>query len=168
MTMHRRESWGPPIAAACRAARTVAERNADVDVLFATHLNPVVREAAESSLSGAERVRLVPALAYEEFSGLLSAADIVLSDSGGVHEEALALGKPLLLLRDVSEWPDAVSAGLVTLVGSDETRIVNEVERTLDLLRRGERWPRQNNPLADGRAAERVVDHLAAYLVEGH
>jgi UDP-N-acetylglucosamine 2-epimerase (non-hydrolysing) len=101
---------------------------------------------------------------YAEFARLLEAADIVMSDSGGVHEEALALGKPLLLLRDVSEWPEAIEAGLVRLVGSDETAIVTESERALAFLREGGTWPRATNPLADGHAAERVVRHLADYL----
>jgi UDP-N-acetylglucosamine 2-epimerase (non-hydrolysing) len=164
MTMHRRESWGGAIAQACRAARTILERNRDTEIVFATHLNPVVREAAASELAGVERVRLVPALGYAEFARLLEAADIVMSDSGGVHEEALALGKPLLLLRDVSEWPEAIEAGLVRLVGSDETAIVTESERALAFLREGGTWPRATNPLADGHAAERVVRHLADYL----
>jgi UDP-N-acetylglucosamine 2-epimerase (non-hydrolysing) len=167
MTMHRRESWGGAIAQACRAARTILERNRDTEVVFATHLNPIVREAAASELAGVERVRLVPAVGYEEFARLLESADIVMSDSGGVHEESLALGKPLLLLRDVSEWPEAIKAGLVRLVGSDETSIVTEAERTLTFLRGGGAWPRVTNPLADGRSADRVVRHLAAYLEGG-
>jgi UDP-N-acetylglucosamine 2-epimerase (non-hydrolysing) len=167
MTMHRRESWGGQIAAACRAARAVVERNPDTEVVFATHLNPVVREAAGSELAGVDRARLVPALGYAEFARLLESADIVMSDSGGVHEESLALGKPLILLRDVSEWPEAIEAGLVRLVGSNDERIVTETEHTLEFLRGGGEWPRLKNPLADGRAAERVVHHLRAYLDEG-
>jgi UDP-N-acetylglucosamine 2-epimerase (non-hydrolysing) len=167
MTMHRRESWGRAISQACRAARSVLERNPDTEVVFATHLNPVVRDAAASEFAGVERVRLVPALGYAEFARLLESADIVMSDSGGVHEESLALGKPLMLLRDVSEWPEAIEAGLVRLVGTNENAIVFEAERILAFLRGGGQWPRSRNPLADGRASERVVQHLVAYLNEG-
>ena len=84
-----------------------------------------------------------------------------------MHEESLALGKPLIFLRDVSEWPDAVEAGLVRLVGSNEERIVMETEQTLSFLRGGGKWPRAENPLRDGHAAERVVQHLLSYLQEG-
>jgi UDP-N-acetylglucosamine 2-epimerase (non-hydrolysing) len=118
-------------------------------------------------LAGVGRVHLIPALGYAEFAILMDAADIVMSDPGGVHEGSLAFGKPPILLRDVSEWPQAIEAGLVRLVGSDEERIVTELEHTLAFLRDGGTWPRAVNPLADGDAAERVVQHLLGELKEG-
>lgn len=166
MTMHRRESWGDAIESACRAARTVVEHDPEVEIVFATHLNPVVCDCAEKAFSGCDRVHLVPALDYAPFARLLDSADIVLSDSGGIHEEALYLGKPLLLLRDVSEWPAALTAGATRLVGTDEELIVAETRRTLAMLRDGKPWPRIDNPLADGQAAERVVADLAKRLAE--
>lgn len=166
MTMHRRESWGDAIESACRAARAVVEQDADVEVVFATHLNPVVCECAERAFAGCERVHLVPALDYAPFARLLESADIVLSDSGGIHEEALFLGRPLLLLREVSEWPEALAAGATRLVGTGEERIVAETRRALAMLREGTPWPRLDKPLADGHAAERVVADLAKRLAE--
>lgn len=164
MTMHRRESWGLAIESACRAVRTVVERNRDVEVIFATHLNPLVCECAETQFAGCERIHLVPALDYAPFAHLLASADIVLSDSGGIHEEVLYLGTPLLLLRDVSEWPEAVAAGASVLVGSDAERIVAETESAIALVRAGQPWPRLEKPLADGHAADRVVEDLVRRL----
>lgn len=164
MTMHRRESWGDAIESACRAARQVVEHDPQTEVIFATHLNPVVCGCAERVFSGCDRVHLVPALDYAPFARLIDSADIVLSDSGGIHEEALYLGKPLLLLRDVSEWPAALSSGATRLAGTVEDTIVAETRRALTMLREGEPWPRIDDPLADGDAAERVVADLARRL----
>jgi len=164
MTMHRRENWGAPIESACRAARRLVEANAEVEILFAVHLNPVVQASAHAVLGGAERVHLLPALDYLTFSKVLHAADVVMSDSGGIHEEALALGKPLLMLRNVSEWPEAVASGQTRLVGTDEDRIVVEATSILDALAAGRPLPRLDNPFVDGHASERVLEHLRAYM----
>ncbi len=164
MTMHRRENWGVPIESACRAARELAAERPDIQILFAVHLNPLVQKTAREVLGDAERVHLLPALDYVTFSKLLSAAVLVLSDSGGVHEEALALGKPLLMLRQVSEWPEAVQSGQTMLVGCDAAAIRKSALRILDALDRGEALPKLANKLADGCAAQRVVDGLAELL----
>lgn len=164
MTMHRRENWGAPIESACRAARRLVEANPAMEILFAVHLNPVVQASARAVLEGVERVHLLPALDYLTFSKVLHAADVVMSDSGGIHEEALALGKPLLMLRNVSEWPEAVASGQTRLVGTDEDRIVVEATSILDALAAGLPLPRLDNPLADGHASERVLEHLRAYM----
>jgi len=167
MTMHRRENWGEPIEQACIAARELAAQHENVEVVFATHLNPVVRDAAERVLGAADRVRLVTALDYATFVALLSAAQVVMSDSGGIHEEALALRKPLLLLRNVSEWPEAVESGAVELVGVDATRIVDAANAKLAAIAEGRALPVFDNPLADGRAAERAASVIAAWLDAG-
>lgn len=164
MTMHRRENWGQPIESACRAARRLVEANPDLEILFAVHLNPVVQATARAVLEGVERVHLLPALDYLTFSKVLHATDVVMSDSGGVHEEALALGKPLLMLRNVSEWPEAVESGQTRLVGTDEDRIFSEASVVLDALSAGQPLPRLDNPLADGHASERVLEYLRAFL----
>lgn len=167
MTMHRRESWGEAIESACRAARTLIDVDPDLEIVFATHLNPVVRESAERVFAGSPRITLVPALDYASFAHLLDSADLVLSDSGGIHEEALSLAKPLLLLRNVTEWPDALASGAVRLVGTAEEVVVAETLAALARLRDGDGWPRYADPLADGRAAARIVDDLATRLGSG-
>lgn len=164
MTMHRRENWGAPIESACRAARRLVEVHPEIEILFAVHLNPVVQASARAVLEGVERVRLLPALDYLTFSKVLHLADVVMSDSGGIHEEALALGKPLLMLRNVSEWPEAVASGQTRLVGTDEDRIVGEAAEILDALASGRPLPRLENPLADGHASERALAHLRTFL----
>jgi len=164
MTMHRRENWGPPIESACRAAKRLAQAYPGVEILFAVHLNPIVQTSARAVMEGAERVHLLPALDYLTFSKVLHAADVVMSDSGGIHEEALALGKPLLMLRNVSEWPEAVASGQTRLVGTDEDRIFDEASSVLDALAAGAPLPRLANPLADGHASERVLEHLRMFL----
>lgn len=161
MTMHRRESWGRAIEDSCRAAKTLVEDNDDVDVVFATHLNPIVQDSARRVIGDSPRIALVPALDYASFAHLLDSADLVMSDSGGVHEEALSLAKPLLLLRDVTEWPEAVSSGAVRLVGTEYEAVVAKAQAALDELRAGARWPRHVSPLSDGKASERIVADLA-------
>lgn len=160
MTMHRRENWGAPIISACKAAKQLTSERPDIQVLFAVHPNPVVQSAAAGVLSDVPRVHLLPALDYVTFSKLLSRATLVMSDSGGVHEEALALGKPLLMLRQVSEWPEAVAAGQTRLVGTDRTRIVETALGVLEAIERGNPLPRLENPLSDGRASERLALRL--------
>lgn len=162
MTMHRRESWGRAIEDSCRAARMLVENNEDVEVVFATHLNPIVQESARRVLGDSPRIALIPALNYASFAHLLDSADLVMSDSGGIHEEALSLAKPLLLLRDVTEWPEAVSSGAVRLVGTEYEAVVVAAQAALDGLRAGARWPRHLSPLSDGKAAERIVADLAS------
>jgi len=167
MTMHRRENWGGPIEQACLAARRIAESRPDVEIVFATHLNPVVQDAARSVLGDVERVSLVSALDYASFVALLRRADLVMSDSGGIHEESLALRKPLLLLREVSEWPEAVASGAVELVGSDAERIVTRAIAKLEAIAEGRELPTFVNRLADGRASRRLADALAVWLESG-
>lgn len=164
MTMHRRENWGAPIESACRAARRLVESHPDLEILFAVHPNPVVQSSARMILQGVERVHLLPALDYLTFSKVLHAADLVMSDSGGVHEEALSLGKQLLMLRNVSEWPEAVASGQTRLVGTNEERIIAEASSVLHALATGEVLPRFENPLADGHAADRVLDYLRTFM----
>lgn len=160
MTMHRRENWGEPIRSVCLAARRIASRRSDAQILFALHPNPVVQQTANEILGAVDNVHLMPALDYVSFSKVLGHADIVMSDSGGVHEEALALGKPLLLLRNVSEWPEAVRSGQTRLVGTDAGVIEEAAVGLLRSMDTGEPLPRLANPLADGQASVRVVEAL--------
>jgi UDP-N-acetylglucosamine 2-epimerase len=160
MTAHRRESWGAPMERVCAAARALVERFADIEILFATHLNPSVRGPVTDALCDAERITLLPPLDYLPFVKLMAASTLILSDSGGVQEEAPSLNVPALCLRDVTERPEAVEAGAVKLVGTDPARIVAEASLLLTDSAEHARMAAAPNPFGDGHAAERIADIL--------
>lgn len=160
VTAHRRESWGAPMERIFHAVRDIAERFADVHVLVATHMNPIVADAARDVLGGVERVDLLGPLEYLPFVKLMDAATLILSDSGGVQEEAPTLGKPALVLREVTERPEAVDAGVVELVGTDRERIVERASLLLTDAAAYAAMARPANPFGDGTAARRIVDVL--------
>lgn len=164
MTTHRRENWGAPVRAVCRAARRLVERYPDVHVLFAVHLNPEVQEAAREVLLGIDRVDLLGPQEYLPFVKLMEASTLILSDSGGVQEEAPSLGKPVLVLRESTERPEAVAAGTVRLVGTDEDRVVAEASLLLDEADEYAAMAHASNPYGDGRAAERIAEILFGQL----
>ncbi len=156
VTGHRRENFGAPFEAICRSLVRLAGRG-DVEVVYPAHLNPAVQGPARRILGGVPHVHLLPPLAYAAFTHLLMQAAIVLTDSGGIQEEAPSLGKPVLVMRDVTERPEAVAAGTARLVGTDPARILAETNRLLDLPR----MPRpRSNPYGDGKAASRIVTRL--------
>lgn len=161
VTAHRREHFGPRFAAVCRALATLATRP-DVELLYPVHPNPNVAGPARRLLAGSARVRLVEPLDYPDFLSALAAADLVLTDSGGVQEEAPAFGVPVLVLRDKTERPEGIAAGVARLVGTDPERIVRAAGRLLDAAGTP-RTPRPN-PYGDGRAAARIAQVLAADL----
>ena len=160
VTAHRRESFGPPFRALCLALRDVAERHPDVRLIYPVHLNPAVREPVYEILGGCPRITLVDPLSPPTFVALLSRAYLVLTDSGGIQEEAPALGKPVLVLRDKTERPEAVAAGVVRLVGTSRPRIVEEASRLLSDPAAYEEMARPVHVYGDGRAAERIVEVL--------
>jgi UDP-N-acetylglucosamine 2-epimerase len=164
VTAHRRESWGEPMERVFSAVAQLAARFDDIHVLVATHRNPVVAEVAERILAHTERVDLLGPLEYLPFVKLMDASTLILSDSGGIQEEAPTLGKPALVLRDVTERPEAVDAGVVMLVGTDTERIVAEASRLLMDADAYAQMARPANPFGDGHAAERIVDVLAREL----
>ncbi len=164
VTMHRRENWGKPIAEACRAIRDLTEALDDVHVLVATHANPRVRETVTGILGGLERVTLLGPLPYVPFAHVLKASTLVLSDSGGIQEEAPALGVPVLVLREVTERPEAVEAGCVRLVGTDRARVRDEAVRLLTDADAYAEMAHAANPFGDGTAAKRIVEILAKEL----
>lgn len=162
LTAHRRESFGEPLRSVFRAVREVADRREDVEILYPVHPNPNVRGPAEELLSGHPRVHLTEPLGYMDLVRALKRASLVLTDSGGLQEEAPTFGLPVLVLRDVTERPEGVEAGVARLVGTDGATIVEEVDRALD--RAGpERAVR--NPYGDGRAGERIADIVVAGLL---
>jgi len=164
VTAHRRENWGEPYERICSAIAEISARFPDTHVLFATHKNPVVGDVARARLGGLERIDLIDPQEYLPFVKLMSAATLILSDSGGVQEEAPTLGKPALVLREVTERPEAVEAGVVKLVGTDTARIVAEASVLLSDAKAYEAMAQRANPFGDGHAAGRIVDVLAAGL----
>jgi UDP-N-acetylglucosamine 2-epimerase (non-hydrolysing) len=159
VTGHRRENFGAGFESVCRALARIAGRD-DVQVVYPVHLNPNVQRPVREILGNLPQVHLIEPLDYVPFVGLLDRAFLILTDSGGIQEEAPSLGKPVLVMRDVTERPEAVEAGTVRLVGTDEERIVAETERLLDDPDHYESMARSHNPYGDGRASERIVEGL--------
>lgn len=164
VTAHRRENWGEPLAAICRAVRRLVEAYPDLDVLFPVHLNPLVQDTARAILGDHPRVQLVAPLDYAPFVAAMRDATLILTDSGGVQEEAPSLGKPVLVLRTTTERPEAVEAGTVELVGVDEEAIVRAARRLLDDPEACRRMARAVNPYGDGQAARRTGEAIRHHL----
>ena len=157
VTTHRRENLGEPMRHVYRAIRDIIEELDDVEVIFPVHRNPKVREIVQEELGGLERVHLIDPLDYEPFANLMARVDIVLTDSGGIQEEAPALGKPVLVLRDTTERPEAVTAGTVRLIGTDERRVYEETMRLLTEPTAYTHMAEAVNPYGDGEAARRII-----------
>lgn len=164
VTVHRRESFGKPIKEICRALLTLIENNNDIQILLPVHHNPNIKDTVYEILGDNPRIVLCPPLDYLPFVGAMQQAYIILSDSGGVQEEAPALGKPVLVLRRETERPEAVDAGVVKLVGSDYKKIVGEVQRLLDDPLAYQEMAKNISPYGDGQAAQRIVDTLMKSL----
>ncbi len=161
ITMHRRESWGNPLQSVCRAILRLHTELPDVRFVFPWHLNPRVREIISPILSGLDRVHLVEPLDYQHFLNLMSNSYLILSDSGGIQEEAASLSVPVLLLREVTERPEALDCGICKLVGTDEQRVYNEAKSILtNENKRSEMIPKVN-PFGDGKASERIRNFIA-------
>ena len=160
VTGHRRESFGGGFARICDALAILGRRE-DVQIVYPVHLNPQVKDVVEARLSGAANVHLVPPVDYEKMVRLMKAAHFVLTDSGGVQEEAPALGKPVLVMRETTERPEGVEAGTARLVGTDADTIVAETEKLLDDPDAYAAMARSHNPFGDGRSAARIADLLA-------
>lgn len=165
VTAHRRENFGAPLERICQAIRQVADANDDVEVLFPVHPNPHVRQTAHKLLSNHPRVRLCLPLDYVPFVAAMQKSYLILSDSGGVQEEAPALGKPVLVLREETERPEAVEAGVVKLVGTETAVVTSAVQRMLDDADEYARAARGVSPYGDGQAAQRIFDVVRKTLV---
>ncbi len=164
VTAHRRESFGPGFESICRALRMLIERNPEVEVVYPVHLNPNVRKPVRAVLGGVRRIHLIEPLEYLPFVRLMERAYVILTDSGGIQEEAPALGKPVLVMRDVTERPEAVEAGTAKLVGTDPDAIVAATERLLRSTAAYRKMARARNPFGDGRASARIVGALQRFL----
>lgn len=163
VTSHRRENFGDGMENIAEAIRQIAARD-DVAIVFPVHLNPNVRAVMNTALAGLDNVALLEPLDYPHFARLLGLAEIMLTDSGGVQEEAPALGKPVLVMRETTERPEGVAAGTARLVGTDVTRIVTEIFTLLDDKAAYEQMARAHNPFGDGTSARQIVELLASEI----
>jgi UDP-N-acetylglucosamine 2-epimerase len=163
LTAHRRENFGQPIRDICRAVRALVERNPDIEVAYPVHPNPNIQRPVRELLDGHERIHLLQPLDYEDLIRLLGEAYLVLTDSGGLQEEAPVFGKPVLVLRHDTERPEAITAGTAILVGSEGGRIVSEAERLLADPVAYQGMAQAHSPFGDGFAAKRIADLLLAF-----
>ena len=167
VTCHRRENYGEPMKNIMLALRQIAEENQDVDLVYPVHLSPVVRETVDHYLRGAPRVHLIDPLPADEMHNLMARCYLVLTDSGGLQEEAPALGKPVLVLRRETERPEAVHAGTVALAGVVQDDIVTMATRLLLDKQAYQRMARAVNPYGDGNACARIADAILWYFGRG-
>lgn len=164
VTTHRRENWGGAMENVGRALRTLAQNFPEMTIVLPAHRNPLVREAVLPSVEGLPNVLVTEPLSYGEFIRVMNAAHIVLTDSGGVQEEAPSLGRPVLVMRENTERPEAVAAGTVRLIGTDEARIVDEVSRLMTSQASYDAMSKAQNPYGDGKAAARTVAAIEQLL----
>lgn len=162
VTGHRRESFGEGFERICRALHDTAAQHPEVQIVYPVHLNPNVREPVKRLLSDVDNVHLIEPLDYLPFVYLMNRSHIILTDSGGIQEEAPSLGKPVLVMRETTERPEAVQAGTVKLVGTDVARIVGEIDTLLTDQQAYEAMSYAHNPYGDGKACVRILDILAA------
>ncbi len=160
VTVHRRESWGAPMERVAQAIEKVCREKPDVTFLFPIHLNPVVRTTFRGILDTVPQVVFMEPLPYRSFVHLMKTADVMITDSGGIQEEAPTLGKPVLVMRDTTERPEGIAAGTALLVGTNSEAIARELLLLLTDHHAYERMAHAVNPYGDGRAAERIADHL--------
>jgi UDP-N-acetylglucosamine 2-epimerase (non-hydrolysing) len=166
VTSHRRENFGEPFQNICLALKSLAERNPDIQILYPVHPNPNVKDLAHQLLGNTPNITLCAPLDYAPFIAAMKRSYLIISDSGGVQEEAPALGKPVLVLRQETERPEAVDLGVVKLVGADQTTIIEQAQRLLDDPQAYKSMARGISPYGDGKAAGRIVDVLRQYFQE--
>ena len=160
LTTHRRENLGEPMRHESRAMRRLVDEFEDVEIVFPVHKNPKVREVVQEELGGLSKVHLIDPLDYEPFANLMHRSYLILTDSGGVQEEAPALGKPVLVLRDTTERPEAVAAGTVKLIGTDEKVVYDEAKLLLTDRDEYSRMSEACNPYGDGKASQRIIQAI--------
>ena len=160
VTGHRRENFGQGMLSICESLKVLAKNNLDINFLYPVHLNPNVRKPVNDLLSDISNIKIVEPFEYEEFVYLMSKSYLILTDSGGIQEEAPSLGKPVLVMRDKTERPEAIEAGTVKLVGSDKDKIVKEVQRLLDNHEDYQKMCKAINPYGDGKTSKRIIEIL--------
>ncbi len=160
VTGHRRENFGQGFINICQALKTIALNNPDIDIVYPVHLNPNVQKPVKELLMDVENIYLIEPLQYESFIYMMNKSYFIITDSGGVQEEAPSLGKPVLVMRDTTERPEAVEAGTVKLVGTDKDKIVKEAQKLLDDKNEYEKMSKAHNPYGDGKACEKIVEFI--------
>ena len=163
ITGHRRENFGQGFVNICNALKTLAQNNPNVDIVYPVHLNPNVQKPVQDILKNVANVYLIPPLQYEPFIYLMHLSYFIITDSGGVQEEAPSLGKPVLVMRDTTERPEALQAGTVKLVGTDPETIITEAQLLLDDTNAYEAMSQAHNPYGDGKACEKIVSFLMTH-----
>lgn len=166
MTCHRRENWGKPMENIFHAVKRILESHGDVELIYPVHMNPNIRKLADDILGGVKGVHLIEPLEYEDFANLLNKAYLILTDSGGIQEEAPALGKPILVLREETERPEAVQAGTVKVVGTEKEAIVEATDSLLLDKEAYDRMANAVNPYGTGDSSETIVESLLNRLRE--
>jgi len=161
VTGHRRENHGQGFINICEALREIATNNNDVQIIYPVHLNPNVQKPVYNILDGVNNITLIKPLSYPAFIWLMSKSYLILTDSGGVQEEAPSLGKPVLVMRETTERPEAVEAGTVLLVGTDKVKIIRETEDLLKNKKRYNNMSKLHNPYGDGTACEKIVQFIS-------
>ena len=164
VTMHRRENWGEPLKEVCQAINKIIDKHIDISVIFPLHKNPEIRRNVKEILENKKDILLLDALDYDDMVNLMSKSYIILTDSGGIQEESPSLGKPVLVLRDETERPEAVEAGVVKLVGTNKERVCNEVETLLNSRDKYMEMSKSINPYGDGKASERITKKILYYF----
>ncbi len=164
VTGHRRENFGRGFINICEALKEIAEKEPDVDIVYPVHLNPNVQKPVNEILGDTPNIHLIPPLEYEPFVYLMSKAHIIVTDSGGIQEEAPSLGKPVLVMRETTERPEAVEAGTVKLVGTDKKVIVESALKLLNDRESYEKMSKAHNPYGDGKASERITETLKKFF----
>ena len=164
ITAHRRENLGEPLCHMFKAIRRVMDEHPDVKAIYPIHMNPVVRETANKYLGDDDRIHIIEPLDVLDFHNFLSRSYLILTDSGGIQEEAPSLGKPVLVMRDTTERPEGIAAGTLKLVGTEEETIYKEFSRLLSDKDEYEAMSKASNPYGDGHACERIADILVNEL----
>jgi len=166
VTGHRRENFGQGFINICQALKTLAENNPTLDIVYPVHLNPNVQKPVNELLKDISNVHLIAPLQYEPFLYLMSKSHFIITDSGGVQEEAPSLGKPVLVMRDTTERPEAVEAGTVKLVGTNPTNIITEAQKLLDNSEIYRQMSQAHNPYGEGKASQKIIEFLKMRLIE--
>ena len=164
ITAHRRENLGEPMKHMFRAIRRVCDEHPDVKAIYPIHMNPAVRETANAILGGDDRIRIIEPLDVLDFHNFLSRSYLILTDSGGIQEEAPSLGKPVLVMRDTTERPEGIKAGTLKLVGTDEETIYQNFKLLLENKTEYQKMSTASNPYGDGTACRQIADILVEKL----
>ena len=164
ITAHRRENLGEPMRNMFKAIKRIIDENQDIKAIYPIHMNPIVRETAQNILSNTDRIRIIEPLDVIDFHNFLARSYLILTDSGGIQEEAPSLGKPVLVMRDTTERPEGIAAGTLKLVGTDETIIYKTFKQLLEDNNEYEKMSKASNPYGDGFASKKIADVLESKL----